>query len=86
MTSQLERLDNQPVRVDVSWAGVTRIFRGRGKYSTDEALGPVLGVAVDDPSGNFEFLITDEIWSGEILEDSAVKDGYRIRLDSLPCT
>jgi hypothetical protein len=82
--TELKFLDNRPIRLDVSWQGATRIFRGRGRYDRDPDLGPVLGIMVSDPAGDFEFLIPADSWTAEILPDTSGESDYRICLDSVP--
>ena len=82
--TELKHLHNHEIRIDVSWEGTTRVFRGRGRYDCDAFLGPVLGIQVEDPSGNFEFLISADSWNSTIQPDTSGEADYRICLESLP--
>ena len=85
MSTQLKRLDNRLVTVEVSLNGQSQVCRGRGKFSFDPELGPVLGIAVADPAGDFEFLIEADKWSGEVVADASGESEYRICLNAA-CT
>lgn len=82
--TELKYLDNRPIRLDVSWQGTTKVFRGRGRFDCDPDLGPVLGIVVSDPEGDFEFLLPADSWTAEILPDVSGESDYHICLDSVP--
>ncbi|WP_425618156.1 hypothetical protein NA78x_001855 [Anatilimnocola sp. NA78] len=83
--TDLKHLDNRQIRIDVACEGTTKVFRGKGRFvDCDPTLGPVLGVVVEDPTGNFEFLFPVNTWTAEILPDTSGESDFRICLDSVP--
>ena len=82
MNIDLKRLHNRLITVEIALNGESQVCRGRAKFSRDPTLGPVLGILITDPAGDFEFLIEADRWSGEVVADCSQESDYRIYLDS----
>ncbi len=69
-SNRLEQLDGSQIEVELEIQGRLRSVYGKGVYDAwDPDFGSVLRILVDDPSGDFEFLRTEDKWLG-VLEDS----------------
>jgi hypothetical protein len=82
MSQDLKQLDNRTVAVELAVNGRSKVCRGRAWFEDDPDLGPVLGVKVADPAGDFEFLIEAATWSGQIFPDASGWADYRLCLAS----
>jgi len=63
---RLQQFHGAVVEVELEIQGCSRSICGKGSYdANDPNLGPVLRIAVPDPSGNLELLIAEADWSGQ---------------------
>jgi hypothetical protein len=80
-TTQLPRLHDARFAVEIEIQGELRYIYGRGVYDpNDPDLGSVLRILVDDPCGDFEFLIPEPEWSGRIESSHIPGCDYRVSL------
>ena len=80
---RLQQLHGAMIEVEVDVAGSLRSLSGKGIYDdNDPDVGPALRILVDDPSGNFEFLLLDSEWVGTFESSDLPGCDYRISLAS----
>jgi hypothetical protein len=60
--------------------GCERLVRGFGTFKRDRKLGGMLRIDCADPSGNFEILIRESVWMGEVKQGGAFECDYVIHL------
>jgi hypothetical protein len=78
-TTQLQQLDGAQIEVELEIQGELRCVCGKGVYDPrDPDLGRVLRIVVRDPSGNFEFLVADAKWTGQVQSSDIPGCDYRI--------
>jgi hypothetical protein len=81
ISKSLRHLDGRRIEVELEIQGSVRSICGKGVYDArDPDLGSVLRILVNDPSGNFEFLLADNRWSGSIEASDLPGCDYRISL------
>jgi hypothetical protein len=78
--ADLRDLDHQKVAVHLVIKGRERVVRGLGTYGLDARLGGVLRIHCADDSGNFEILIREKAWKGEIKSGAAFGCDYVVAL------
>ncbi len=76
----LRDLHNQSVEVALAVAGRTVKVVGMARFESHSALGPILRIAVADPLGNFELLIKEAEWQGEVIPPNHRSGSYLIDL------
>lgn len=84
---RLHHFHGAMIEVEIEVQGRQRSICGKGNYdASDPDLGPVLKILVVDPSGDFEFLITESRWSGCFESSNLPGCDYRISLaNCTPC-
>ena len=81
--SSLRALDQRKVAVHLVIKGCERLVQGVGTFGLDTKLGGVLRIDCADNNGDFEILIRENDWTGEIKPGGAFGCDYVVRL-SLP--
>ena len=80
---RLQQLHGSTIEVKLEIQGRSRSVTGRGNYDErDPDLGSVLRILVSDPSGDFELLITESSWSGNLEVSELAGCDYRISLSA----
>jgi len=77
--SRLAPLDQRMIAVELSQNGQKKTLRGTAKYGRDPDLGSVLKINVRESWGDFDFVLREEEFDGEIAVGDADCD-YRITL------
>ncbi len=82
--NRLSSLDRHTVAVELSQNGVRKTLRGKAAYARDPELGGVLKINVRESWGDFDFILCEAEFDGEIAEGSEGSD-YQICLTSSGC-
>lgn len=78
---RLQQFHGAMIEVELEIQGCLRSIAGKGSYdANDPDLGPVLRIAVLDPSGSLELLIAESDWSGQFEASNRSGCDYRISL------
>src|SRR5262245_583718 len=77
----LAELHARRVAVHIVVEGREQFVRGVASLESDPDLGQVLRVRVADANGDFEFLVAESKWDGQILPGQAVGCDYLLRLN-----
>jgi hypothetical protein len=77
--SRLAPLNHRKISVEVSQNGLKKTLCGTASYGCDPALGGVLTINVRESWGDFDFILRDDEFDGEITAGSGDCD-YQIRL------
>jgi hypothetical protein len=75
----LSELDGQNVAVHFTILGRNQSLVGRGHFSRDAALGPILRIEFPDHQ-EFEITLAEESWNGQIVAESGPNWDFVIRL------
>lgn len=62
----LHQLDKRLIRVELLLPGGRRRLRGVGRYEPASEVGPALFIEVADSAGDFEIVLQEGKWSGQI--------------------
>ena len=82
--SRLAPLDQRRIAVELSQGGQKKTLRGTASYGQDAELGGVLRINIRETWGDFDFVLRDEEFDGEILAGDAGCD-FRIALATASC-
>jgi hypothetical protein len=78
---RLQQFHGAWIEVEFEVQGSLRSVKGKGSYqSNDPDLGPVLKILVADPLGDFEFLIAESNWDGNVESSELPGCNYRVSL------
>jgi hypothetical protein len=69
--SRLAQLDDRTIAVELSQNGQKKTLRGKGRYGRDPELGGVLTINVRESWGDFDFILRDDEFDGEIVSGPA---------------
>jgi len=64
--SRLAPLNKRKISVEVSQNGLKKTLRGTASYGRDPELGGVLTINVREAWGDFDFILRDDEFDGEI--------------------
>jgi hypothetical protein len=78
----LRHLDQRTVALEISIASRTRVVKGVGEFEKVGEFGPALRVRVTDPAGNFEIVLKEREWSGQITTGERFSCDFAVRLDA----
>ena len=78
----LRLLDQRMIALEISIASRTRVVKGVGKYEAAGEFGPALRVAVKEPTGNFEIVLREQDWSGQVTTGEQFSCDFALRLDA----
>ena len=78
----LRELDNHSVAVEVAFPDRRCVLKGRGRFEPRGEFGPCLRVSVADPTGDFELLLKENQWSGQILSGEKFHCDFAVQLDA----
>ncbi|HZN34377.1 MAG TPA: hypothetical protein VFB80_11180 [Pirellulaceae bacterium] len=76
----LSELHARRVAIHLVALGREQFIRGQGQFEVDPDLGRVLRVKVKDPDGDFELVVSEAKWNGQVLPGQAVGCDYLLRL------
>jgi hypothetical protein len=62
----LRQLDQRTIAVELTVQGQKGIFKGLGEFESDGKVGPALRIKVAHPLGDFEVLLKESQWDGQI--------------------
>ncbi len=77
--SRLAPLDQRTIAVELSQNGHKKTLRGRASYGQDAELGGILKINIRESWGDFDFILRDDEFDGEIAAGDANCD-FRIAL------
>ena len=77
--SRLAQLDQRTIAVELSQNGLKKTLRGTASYGHDPELGGVLKINVRESWGDFDFVLREDEFDGEIAVGDASCD-FRIAL------
>jgi hypothetical protein len=84
-TGRLQQLHGAMIEVELDVSGSIRSISGKSVYdASDPELGPVLRIVVSDPSGSFEFLLTEAKWDGRLESSKLPGCDYRVSFTGGP--
>ena len=65
--SRLAQLDARTIAVELSQNGLKKTLRGKASYGRDPELGGVLKINIRETWGDFDFVLRDDEFDGEIV-------------------
>lgn len=77
---RLSQLHRRTIAVDFAHGDLKRTLRGSALYSQDPDLGSVLTINVNDDLGDFDVVLREEEFDGEILPGTNSGCDFRISL------
>ena len=82
MTTNIRCLHGKTVAVHVDVSGSQILLKGVGAAYQDPTLGSCVRIVVKDADGNFELILRQSQWKGEIHSGADFKCDYQISLDN----
>jgi hypothetical protein len=83
----LRQLDKRTIAVEVALPDRKQVLKGTGRFDSRAKWGPSLCVAIDDPAGSFEIVLSESEWQGKIEPGKRFECDFAIQLDaSCLCT
>lgn len=82
VTPRFARLDQATIAVELSQNGVRKTLHGRGVYARDPEMGRVLTIKVHEAWGEFDFVLREDEFDGEITSGGTAGCEYSISLSS----
>jgi hypothetical protein len=82
----LRSLDHKSIAVHLVINGRERVLRGTGTFGLDARLGGVLRVTCSDTKGNFDLLLSEKDWKGQVKPGESLGCDYLVRIDPLSAT
>jgi hypothetical protein len=79
---ELRELDSHSVAVEVVFPDRRCVLKGRGHFELRGEFGPCLRVNIADPTGDFEILLKQNQWSGQILTGEKFSCDFAVQLDA----
>lgn len=78
----LHQLHQRTIAVELTVDQTARVVKGLGLYEPNHELGPLLRILVDEPAGQFELLVKERDWTGQVLPGEARGCDYAIKLEA----
>ena len=78
----LRTLDRRTVAVEMSLPGRNCVLKGTATYDARGEFGPALRVGIKDPAGDFEIVLKEGQWRGQISSGEKFECDYAVQLDS----
>jgi len=78
MANRFSTLNGSTVAVELVQDGKHKLLRGIASYSHDPQLGRVLKVSIQEEWGDFDFVLQESQWDGEISPGTAHGCDYQI--------
>src|SRR6478735_1226298 len=79
----LRNLDHKSIAIHLVVNGRERVVRGVGTFGLDARLGGVLHVNCSDPKGNFDLLLSEKDWKGQVQPGESLGCDYLVQIASL---
>ena len=79
---ELRQLDRRTIALEVSFGTRKCVLKGVGQYESQGEFGPSLRVGIQDPSGNFEIILRESQWTGQITTGERFECDYAVQLDA----
>jgi hypothetical protein len=79
----LRSLDHKSIAVHLVINGRERVVRGLGTFGLDARLGGVLHVTCSDTKGNFDLLLSEKDWKGQVMPGESLGCDYLVQISSL---
>jgi hypothetical protein len=80
----LRELDQHSVAVELNVQGQARLVKGTAHYEAQGPLGAALRIEIVDPTGNFELLLREDRWNGQIVSGQPFGCDYAVLLSAPP--
>jgi hypothetical protein len=77
---RLASLDRRNIAIELLQNGQKKTMHGKAVYGHDPDLGAVLTISVKDACGEFDFVLREEEFEGEISASTEPNCDYRIAL------
>ena len=81
--NRLASLDRSTIAVEISQNGQKKTLRGTGVYGRDPDLGGVLRISVKEAWGDFDFILREDEFDGDISVGGSSGCDYRICLSAV---
>jgi hypothetical protein len=79
----LRSLDHKSIAVHLVINGRERVVRGVGNFGLDARLGGILRVSCTDTKGDFDLLLSEKDWKGQVKPGESLGCDYLVRISSL---
>jgi hypothetical protein len=79
----LRSLDHKSIAVHLVINGRERVVRGVGTFGLDARLGGVLRVSCSDTKGNFDLLLSEKDWKGQVKPGESLGCDYLVQISSV---
>jgi hypothetical protein len=79
-TSRLAKLDKHTIVVEAEIGGRRVELHGTATYEAASDLGAILRIHVADPAGEFDVILQEDRWHGDIRPPHHISSDYRISL------
>jgi hypothetical protein len=79
-TTDFRELNNCSIAIELDLNGRPRVLRGVAVYEQLPGTVSVLRIRVSDPAGDFELILDEDRFDGEILQDKQSDCEFRIPL------
>jgi hypothetical protein len=76
----LQHLHQTRIAVDMEVSGRQVHVTGVATYERDFQLGPVLKIHIPDPAGDFDLVLREDRWNGQVVKATVPGCDYRISL------
>jgi hypothetical protein len=80
LAQRFASLDRATIAVELSQNGLKKTLRGTASYGRDPELGSVLKIQVCESWGNFDFVLREDEFAGEITRGVTAGCDYQICL------
>lgn len=80
--SNLRKLDHRTVAVELSFPGRSCVLKGTAIFDSRGEFGPALRVDIKDPAGDFEIVLKEGQWRGQISSGERFDCDFALQLDS----
>ena len=79
-TSKFQRLDQHSIAIELDVNGQSVQLSGIANYERQSDLGAILRVHVVDPAGDFDLILREDTWKGEVISGGKSGSDFRIIL------
>jgi len=83
---QLAQLGERRIAVDLHVNGERRVVRGIGIYEPCTGSKGTLRIEITESAGDFEIVLDEDGWKGQIVADHEIGCDYRICLSPAPAS
>jgi len=78
----LRNLDHKSIAIHLVINGRERVVRGVGNFGLDARLGGILRVTCSDSRGNFDLLLSEKDWKGQVKPGESLGCDYLVQISS----